>query len=122
MVVGQSGWYLLYVDAANKVLETFKPEVYLIGNTVGAWELKPENCLNVPEGKDGDFLSNPLSADGELRMCVHPKDDIDWWKMEFIILNGEIVYRGSGPDQERVNAGAGQVVSLNFTTGKGSVK
>lgn len=122
VVVGQSGWYLLYVDAANKVLETFKPEVYLIGNTVGAWELKPENCLNVPEGKDGDFLSNPLSADGELRMCVHPKDDIDWWKMEFIILNGEIVYRGSGPDQERVNAGAGQVVSLNFTTGKGSVK
>ena len=122
VVVGQSGWYLLYVDASNKVLETYKPEVYLIGNTVGAWELKPENLLTVPEGKDGDFLSQPLVADGELRMCVHPKDNIDWWKMEFIILNGEIVYRGAGPDQERVNAGAGQVVSLNFTTGQGGLK
>ncbi len=122
VVVGQSGWYLLYVDASNKVLETYKPEVYLIGNTVGAWELKPENLLTVPEGKDGDFLSQPLAADGELRMCVHPKDNIDWWMMEFIILNGEIVYRGAGPDQERVNAGAGQVVSLNFTTGQGGLK
>ena len=55
-------------------------------------------------------------------MCVHPKDNIDWWMMEFIILNGEIVYRGAGPDQERVNAGAGQVVSLNFTTGQGGLK
>ena len=122
VVVGQSGWYLLYVDASNKVLETYKPEVYLIGNTVGAWELKPENLLTVPDGKDGDFLSQPLVADGELRMCVHPKDNIDWWMMEFIILNGEIVYRGAGPDQERVNAGAGQVVSLNFTTGQGGLK
>ena len=122
VVVGQSGWYLLYVDASNKVLETYKPEVYLIGNTVGAWELKPQNLLTVPEGKDGDFLSQPLVADGELRMCVHPKDNIDWWMMEFIILNGEIVYRGAGPDQERVNAGAGQVVSLNFTTGQGGLK
>ena len=122
VVVGQSGWYLLYVDASNKVLETYKPDVYLIGNTVGAWELKPENLLTVPEGKDGDFLSQPLVADGELRMCVHPKDNIDWWMMEFIILNGEIVYRGAGPDQERVNAGAGQVVSLNFTTGQGGLK
>ena len=25
VVVGQSGWYLLYVDASNKVLETYKP-------------------------------------------------------------------------------------------------
>ena len=38
-MVGKSGWYLLYVDATAKVLETFEPNVYIIGNTVGAWAL-----------------------------------------------------------------------------------
>ena len=27
----------------------------------------------------------------------------DWWTREFIILDGKIVYRGKGDDQERVN-------------------
>ena len=46
----------------------------------------------------------------------------DWWQSEFIFFGDAIAYRGTGGDQERVNAGAGQVVSLNFTTGKAALK
>lgn len=122
IVVGQSGWYLLYVDATAKVLETFEPNVYIIGNTVGVWTLEPENIFTVPADKDGEFVSPTFVADGELRVCVHPKADVDWWQMEFIITDGKIDYRGAGPDQARVNAGAGQKLYLNFTDGTGHIE
>ena len=55
-------------------------------------------------------------------MCVHPKEGVEWWQTEFIVLDGEIVFRGAGPDQTRVKVGAGQRAYLNFTNGTGSVK
>lgn len=122
VVVGNSGWYLLYVDATNKVLETYAPDVYLMGETAGEWAIAPEHKFSVPADKDGDFVSPAFVADGELRMCVHPKDNVVWWQAEFIVLDGEIVFRGNGPDQTRVNVGAGQQAYLNFTNGTGSVK
>lgn len=122
VVVGNSGWYLLYVDATNKVLETYAPDVYLMGETAGEWAIAPEHKFSVPADKDGDFVYPAFVADGELRMCVHPKDNVVWWQAEFIVLDGEIVFRGNGPDQTRVNVGAGQQAYLNFTNGTGSVK
>ena len=121
-MVGNSGWYLLYVDATNKVLETYAPDVYLMGETAGEWAIAPEHKFTVPTGKDEDFVSPVFVADGDLRMCVHPKDNMEWWQTEFIVLDGEIVFRGNGPDQTRVNVGAGQQAYLNFTNGTGSVK
>ena len=122
VVVGNSGWYLLYVDATNKVLETYAPDVYLMGETAGEWEIAPEHKFTVPTGKDEDFVSPAFVADAELRMCVHPKKGVEWWRTEFIVLDGEIVFRGAGPDQTRVKVGAGQRAYLNFTNGTGSVK
>ena len=46
----------------------------------------------------------------------------DWWKTEFIVLDGKIVYRGNGNDQERVKVAEGQKAYLNFTAGTGSFK
>ena len=54
-------------------------------------------------------------------MCVN-FGGYDWWKTEFIVLDGKIVYRGSGNDQERVKVAAGQKAYLNFTDGIGSFK
>ncbi|MGN1353652.1 MAG: DUF5115 domain-containing protein [Alloprevotella sp.] len=122
ITVGKSGWYLLYVDATAKVLETFEPNVFLIGNCAGMWTIEPENIFTVPADKDGEFVSPTFVADGELRVCVHPKADVEWWQMEFIITDGKIDYRGAGPDQARVNAGAGQKLYLNFTDGTGHIK
>jgi len=41
---------------------------------------------------------------------------------EFIVLDGKIVYRGNGGDQERVSVSEGQKAYLNFTDGTGVFK
>ena len=55
------------------------------------------------------------------RVQVH-KSTIDWWKMEFIILGGKIEYRGTGGDQTRVSANAGEHVYLNFSDNTGRIQ
>lgn len=121
VVVGNAGWYLVYVDYLAQTIETFAPEVYLIGETAGAWSPEPENLFSVPTDADGAFVSPALKADNEVRLCVHPKEDVDWWQMEFIVIDGAIVYRGAGPDQPRVSGRTGQHVSLNLTAGTGAI-
>ena len=122
VVVGKAGWYLLYLDATNKVLETYTPDVYLIGNTAGTWNVEAANLFSVPADKSGEFVSPAFVAEDEIRVCVHPKESVDWWRMEFMVFDGKIEYRGNGPDQARVKGQAGQRLHLNFTEGTGSVK
>lgn len=122
VLVKNAGWYLLHVvNGDTRSITVKKPNVYLIGNTVGKWEPLEDNLFKVPEDGSGIFESPALSADGELRMCVI-LPGFDWWKAEFIILNGKIVYRGKGGDQTRVNVAAGQKVYLNFSTNEGEIK
>lgn len=122
VTVSNSGWYLLYVDVANKVLETYSPDVYLIGECAGSWNLEPENLFSVPSDANGEFVSPAFVADNDIRVCVHPKETLDWWKMEFIVFDGQIAYRGAGDDQARVQGKTGQKLYLNFTNGTGEVK
>ena len=137
--VDKSGWYLYGVDVAidgrKYQYDTyiFPPKVYVYGAcNGGTWDdtyMTSDWEFAVPDSADGEFVSPALAADGELRLCVHPRtlaDDIDWagawWHTEFIFFDGKIAFRGTGPDQERVNASAGQVVRLNFVTGDASCK
>ena len=122
IVVGKAGWYLLYLDTNAMVLETYSPDVYLIGNTAGSWNVEAGNLFSVPEGKDGEFVSPAFKAEDEIRVCVHPKEAIDWWRMEFMVFDGKIVFRGNDGDQERVKGQTGQKLYLNFTEGTGSIK
>lgn len=122
VVVGNAGWYLLYVDAVNKTLETFSPDVYLIGETAGSWDLLPENRFEVPADGTGEFVSPAFVATNEIRVCVHPKESLDWWKTEFIVLDGQIAYRGAGDDQQRVTGAQGKRLYLNFGAGTGEVR
>lgn len=46
----------------------------------------------------------------------------DWWQMEFMVLDGKIEYRGKGDDQARLEATAGQVVTLDFNAGTGTIE
>lgn len=120
---GAAGWYLLYVNADTKAVEVFRPEVYLIGNTVGGWTgALPANRFTIPATRTGEFVSPALTAAGEVRIHVQPKSTIDWWKMEFIILGGKIEYRGTGGDQTRVSANAGERVYLNFSDNTGRIQ
>jgi len=125
--VKNGGWYIVVVSTAlegrdyNYTIEFMAPDVYLTGNTAGGYDFFDDtNKFTVPEG-EGEFVSPAFVASDELRMCVK-LPDTDWWKTEFIILGGNIVYRGTGDDQDRVQVAAGQKAYLDFTQGKGSVK
>lgn len=133
MVVTKAGWYIVVVRMAVEgrdikyTFEINEPNVYLIGTNapVNDWSIAPENLFTVPADADGDFVSPAFAydtdGDGGVRACV-VIDGYDWWKTEFIALNGVLEYRGTGGDQERVNGKAGQKLYLNFTKGTGSIK
>lgn len=122
LMIDNAGWYLLHVvNGVDRVVNVLTPNVYLIGNTVGVWEVADANKFTIPEDPDGEFVSPAFVASDEVRMCVS-FGGYDWWKTEFIVLNGTIVYRGTGDDQERVKVSEGQKAYLNFMTGTGSFK
>ena len=121
-------WYLMVVTASvsgrdiKYTVEFNEPNVYLIGDTFGGWdELMAGSKFDVPTTMDADFVSPAFKADGEIRAYVKVPGN-DWWHSEFMVFNGEIVYRGKGGDQERVAGKIGQKLYLNFATGKGSIK
>ena len=132
MAVTKAGWYLVVVrmtvegrDIIYK-FEVNKPEVYLIGSSVGQtdWVTVPENLFTVPADADGEFVSPAFTQDTEdsgVRACVK-FDEYDWWTSEFMVFNGKIEYRGTDGDQERVMGSKGQKLYLNFTKGTGEIK
>lgn len=123
-VVSNAGWYLLHVtNGLERVIEVLEPNVYLIGDCLGSWDISDAGKFTVPATDNGDFVSPAFVADGkDIRMCVK-LDGFDWWKTEFIVSpSGNIDYRGREGDQYRVTGESGQQAHLNFTTGKAEVK
>lgn len=135
--VGKAGWYLLRVtNGKERKLEVCKPEVYLVGDVIAGgwgkgWEDNAKtdaNKFTAPTEKDGLFVSPKFVNKGNLRMYVNFPDtgygdpNNNWWKAEFNVIGGDIVFRGNGGDLQGVAVEANQQVSLNFTTGKGEIK
>lgn len=120
---GKAGWYLLHVtNGSNRVVRILKPLVYLQGNTIGNWNCEDENIFTIPADENGKFVSPAFIGDGELRMCVAVAGKNNWWKSEFMVFDGKIVYRGNGGDQKRVNVQAGKKVYLDFKNNTGEIK
>ncbi len=126
--IGNAGWYLVsvFVDGAKRTVEFETPHVYLTGDCAeGGWgsQFGEGTLFAIPEAADGEFVSPAFVGDGEIRVCVRPANGAyDWWRTEFIVLDGKIAYRGNGGDQERVKGAAGQSLYLNFGSGTGYVK
>ena len=129
-------WYLMVVTASvsgrdiKYTVEFNEPNVYLMGTCMddSSWsELLDGAKFDVPTTMDGNFVSPAFKAacpggDGDgIRAYVKIPGN-DWWHSEFMVLNGEIAYRGKGGDQDRVAGKVGQKLYLNFSTGKGEVK
>lgn len=120
--VTEDGFYLVHVDLKNEKVHVEPARVYGIGACFGGWDAAMEGALFQADGKT---LKATAQADGELRMYAESAiSTSDWWTREFIILDGVIDYRGDDEgqgDQERVKVQKGQVISLNFNAGTGSV-
>ena len=122
LVVANKGWYLIHVTNGNsRIVRVLKPNVYLQGNAIGNWDCKAENLFTIPTEENGMFVSPSFVSDtNELRMCVNL--GTDWWRTEFMVFSGKIVFRGNNKDQERVAVKAGQKAYLNFKTNTGEIK
>jgi len=118
--VSAPGMYSVYMDyTVNKI--TIEPaKVYGMGNCFGGW-----NTGQYPMSVVGNKMAITTSASGELRLYANSSGSTvggDWWRMEFVVLNGKIEYRGNGGDQERVTVGAGKTVTLDFNAGTGTIQ
>lgn len=121
-VLAESGIYMVYIDlAANKiVIEPAK--VYGMGDTFGGWDADVESNLFVPTA-DGKSLTATTKDAGNLRIYASSSAaTTDWWTREFNVFDGKIEYRGNGGDQEPVSVSAGQVVTLDFNAGTGTIE
>ena len=121
-VVAEDGFYLIHVDLKREMVHVEPARVYGIGNCFGGWDAAMESALFTADGKT---LKATAAADGELRMYVESAiSTSDWWTREFIILDGVIDFRGDDEgqgDQPRVNVQKGQVISLDFNAGTGTI-
>lgn len=134
IVFGETGWRLVVLTtnivgrSYTYTLDFLAPNVYIFGAANGGiWSADDNWKFTVPTASDGEFVSPALAADcdgsdaANLRMCV-VIPGTDWWRSEFIVLDGKIAYRANGGDQTRVGCKAGQKVHLNILAGTGSIK
>lgn len=118
--VSAAGFYIVLVDYTVKTITIEPAQVYGMGTCFGGW-----NTGQYPFVADGSVMKLTTTASGELRMYANSSAagvGNDWWRMEFIILDGKIVYRGNGGDQTRVSVDAGKVVTLDFNNGTGTIQ
>lgn len=125
--ISNPGWYIVAVKTTlvgrsfAYTVEFFEPTIYACGPTAGdKWGAEGLR-FTAPTTANGEFVSPPLVAGGELRLSiVLPKHE--WWHTEFIFLGGKIEYRANGNDQDRVLTESGKRVYLDFSKGTGRVE
>lgn len=116
--VEADGIYTILVDLKAEKVSVYPAEVYGMGDCFGGWD-----AGKYPFTTAESTLTITTAAAGNLRMYAMIKaDGCDWWQSEFNIYDGKIVYRAEGGDQDAVPATAGQVVTLDFNAGVGSIK
>jgi hypothetical protein len=117
LVVAETGLYTVVVDMAGNQVSVKKAEVYGMGNVFGSWDAgKYPFTINA----DGTASITAPNA-GDIRMYT-AIEGVDWWQAEYNVFDGKIQYRGNGGDQAAVPVTAGQVVTLNFNAGTGSIQ
>lgn len=118
--VAADGFYMVHIDLKREIVHVEPARIYGMGDCFGGWDAEKETALFQADGKT---LKATLSGSGELRMFAASSiANTDWWTREFIILDRKIAYRGTGGDQERVPCTAGQVVTLDFNAGTGTIQ
>ncbi|MDD4495993.1 MAG: SusF/SusE family outer membrane protein [Eubacteriales bacterium] len=118
--VSEVGFYIVLIDYTINTITIEPAQVYGMGDCFGGW-----NTGKYPFTADGNVMKITTANAGDLRIYANSSAagvGGDWWRMEFILRDGKIEYRGNGGDQEpRVKVDAGKTVALNFNNGTGTV-
>ncbi|PKD44354.1 SusF/SusE family outer membrane protein [Rhodohalobacter barkolensis] len=121
---GESGYYMVVVNLETDEVAVVEPQVYLIGDTVDSWDSNvPENLFTVDNANEVLTITKDFLA-GDLRMYAWYDGGwfTDWWQSEFIFFDGNIEFRGTGGDQDRVAIPAGEAtIELNFRDGTAAI-
>jgi hypothetical protein len=118
--VPAAGFYTIVVDYTTNTITLEPAQVYGIGDCFGSWDTG-----QYPFVADGAVMKQTTSAAGDLRIYARTPaagTGNDWWRTEFVLLNGRIAYRGNGGDQDRMPVAAGKVIRLDFNQGTGSIQ
>ncbi|MGM0376815.1 MAG: SusF/SusE family outer membrane protein [Bacteroidota bacterium] len=119
----ESGYYMVVVDLEAEKFSVAEPEVYLIGNTIGGWDTADESGLFTQDKNNQVLRFEGGLENADLRMYAWHEYFEEWWQSEFMIFDEEIVYRGTGDDQDRVEVEAGDyVIELDFVNGTGVIE
>lgn len=118
--VAESGMYMIYADMENGKIAVEPAKVYGMGDCFGGWD-----TAKYPFTVEGQTMTNTTTGSGELRIYatsdIAPVGD-DWWRMEFVVLDGKIAYRGTGGDQARAQVDTGKKLTLDFNSGTGTIE
>ncbi|MDR0412350.1 MAG: SusF/SusE family outer membrane protein [Dysgonamonadaceae bacterium] len=116
--VPTAGFYTVVVDYTVNTITLEPAQVYGMGDCFGGW-----NEGQYPFVADGKVMKLTTTHEGELRLYAKATAaNVDWWRMEFIILDNKIAYRGNGNDQTRVPVAAGKVITLDFNNETGTIQ
>lgn len=119
LVVAETGLYTVIVDLAGNKVSVAPAKVFGMGNAFGGWD---EGKYPFTINADGTATITTAAA-GDLRMYTEIEGNTgNWWQSEYNVFDGKIEYRGAGNDQAAVAVQAGQVVTLNFNAGTGTIQ
>ncbi len=118
VIVPEEGFYLVHIDLKNSILNVEPARVYGIGEAFGGWDAAVEDNRFTADGRT---MKVTAPKGGKLRMYVESEiATTSWWTREFNLIDGQIVPRVldelAAPDIL-----AGQVVTLNFNEGTGTI-
>lgn len=123
-VPAAEGFYMVVVNLITRQISISQPVVYLIGDAVGSWDaLNPEFRFTV-DNSYGEISLLKRLKEGSVRMYAwHEEWFSNWWNAEFNIYDGEITYRGNGPNLEPTIVIAGFfTIKLKFRTGEAVIE
>ena len=121
--VAEAGLYLIYADMENSKMSITPAVLCGLGDAFGGWDSTSAGQVVMTVANDGK-ASVVATANGLLRSFVKI-DGIDAWKVEFSVLNGNIVYRGNGGDFNDTTAAtvsAGQTITYDFNANTATIQ
>lgn len=118
-LVEKSGLYMIFIDQVNDLISIETPQVFGIGDAFGSWD-EGQNAFIIDDSK----ASIDITGNGPLRIYTTNSyaNDIEWWRMEFVLRDGKIEYRGNKGDLDPVLVKQGQHLILDFLTDTGYIE
>ncbi|MFV0537899.1 MAG: SusF/SusE family outer membrane protein [Dysgonomonas sp.] len=120
-VVATDGFYVVFINYVDKAISVEPAKIYGMGEAFGGWV-----AGDYPFTTTGNKATIKTAAAKNLRMFVSSTAidayGSDWWRHEFNLFDGKIVYRGTGGDQAAVPVDAGKTITLDFNAGTGTIE